>query len=112
MPRRLAAALPLLLSLALPAAAQSRWDGEYFNGIDACGSPNSVLIRGDRARLFGECRLTNQTDLRGLHAQAFDLVCPGEGGRTVSERVILSFGAEGDLLVVRNGGWSGFTRCR
>jgi hypothetical protein len=107
---RLSAAL--ILFLALPAAAQSRWDGEYFNGIDACGSPNSVLIRGDRARLFGECRLTNATDLRGLQAQAFDLVCPAEGGRTASERVILSFGAEGDLLVVRNAGWSGFTRCR
>lgn len=109
-PRRLAAALPLLLSLAQPAAAQSRWDGAYFNGIDACGSRNSVLIRGDRARLSGDCRLTDPTDLRGLRAQAFDLVCPGEDGRTVSERKILSFGAESDLLVVRNAGWSGFTR--
>jgi hypothetical protein len=46
-----------------------------------------------------------------LHARAFDLVCPGEGGRTVSERVILSFDAEGGLLVVRNAGWDSYGRC-
>lgn len=101
-----------MLPLAWPALAPSRFDGACSNGVDAGGRAGSVLIRGERARRVGACRLTNPTDRRGRPAQAFGPVCPGKGGRAVRERVIPLPGAEGGLLVVRKAGWSGFARCR
>ena len=113
MPRLLPAlsSIPCLVALSLPAAAQLQFDGRYHHSRDRCGDRDTVIVAGDRTNIYGDCRLTQPTNLRGLHARAFDLVCPGEGGRTVSERVILSLGAEGGLLVVRNAGWSSFGRC-
>lgn len=107
------AMIAALAILAAPTLAQSQFEGRYHWHIDNCGDDMTLEVRGDRIGQRGAtCRLTQPTNIRGLQAQAFDMICPLEGGGTGSERVILSFDAEGGLLIVRNAGYESHVRCR
>lgn len=113
---RLACALTLAATAALaalPAAAANRFDGRYHHSIDQCRSADATILRNGRISFHGgDCMLTSPTQVRGMSALLFDMVCPMQGGGSASERVMLSFDPEGGLLMVREGAWHSWAPCR
>lgn len=100
--------------LALPAGAQSRFDGAWtFRDAASCNpaSDSVVRIAGDELRYWESgCRLSNPTAVRGLDATLYDADCAGEG-ETWQTRLMLALTPEGQLLHLNQSGAALLTAC-